>query len=75
MFNNCCKLAYIKMMATDINAQYCLYGWVSGVAQSGIFVKNKDAIWDVRGVNGIPEGWTVITESFKLIYRIYETVY
>lgn len=29
---------------------------------SGTFVKNSDATWDVTGVNGVPSGWTVITE-------------
>ena len=62
MFKNCNKLTYIKMMATDIGAQNCLYDWVNGVATEGTFVKNKDATWDVVGVNGVPDGWTVITE-------------
>ena len=30
---------------------------------TGTFVKSKDATWDVRGVNGIPEGWTVKTDG------------
>ncbi len=47
------------MLATDIYANYCLYDWVSGVASSGTFVKNKDATWNVVGVDGVPEGWTV----------------
>ena len=36
--------------------------WVNGVASSGTFVKNKDATWNVTGINGIPTGWTVVTE-------------
>ena len=36
--------------------------WVNGVASSGTFVKNVAAKWDVTGVNGIPSGWTVVTE-------------
>lgn len=62
MFWNCSNLNYIKMMATDISARYCLYYWVYAVGSSGTFVKNKDATWDVTGANGIPSGWTVITE-------------
>ena len=62
MFNRCSSLRYIKMLATDISSNYCLANWVSGVATNGTFVKNKDATWDVRGADGIPEGWTVITE-------------
>jgi hypothetical protein len=34
-------------------------GWVNGVASSGTFVKNRSASWNYRGVNGIPENWTV----------------
>lgn len=62
MFKNCSKLNYIKMLATDISASNCLANWVSGVASSGTFVKNKNATWNVTGVNGIPSGWTVKTE-------------
>ena len=36
--------------------------WVSGVASSGTFVKNSAATWNVTGVDGIPTGWTVVTE-------------
>ena len=35
--------------------------WVSGVASTGTFVKNKNATWDVIGSDGIPSGWTVQT--------------
>lgn len=74
-FNGCSSLNYIKMMATkvmkdtwsgyklvDITADnigtYCTE-WVNGVAASGTFVKNPDAAWEVRGINAIPEGWTI----------------
>ena len=59
MFNGCSNLNYIKMMATDISATNALQDWVSGVASSGTFVKNIEATWDVIGVNGVPEGWTI----------------
>ena len=37
--------------------------WVYGVAKNGTFVRNKkNTSPPVYGVNGIPEGWTVITE-------------
>ena len=62
MFHRCTKLNYIKMLATDISATSCLVNWVYLVASSGTFVKNPEATWDVVGVNGVPEGWTVITE-------------
>lgn len=61
MFFGCTSLSYIKMLATDISASSCLSNWVSGVASTGTFVKNKDANWDVTGTNGIPAGWTVQT--------------
>lgn len=59
MFEGCSKLNYIKMLAMDVSAMNCLYGWVSGVASSGTFVKNKYATWNVTGVNGVPSGWTI----------------
>ena len=59
MFQNCTKLNYIKMMATDINAQMCLENWTSGVASTGTFVMNAGATWEVYGANGIPTGWAV----------------
>ena len=66
MFDGCTKLNYIKaMFLTDPNYQsnnvYTL-NWVRGVASTGTFVKNKDATWDVTGNDGIPTGWTVVTQ-------------
>ena len=61
MFQGCSKLNYIKaMFTTTPSSSYTDY-WVSGVASSGIFVKNADATWDVIGTSGIPSGWTVQT--------------
>ena len=59
MFKGCKKLNYIKMLATDISASYCLDGWVSGVSSTGTFVKNKNATWNVLGASGVPSGWTI----------------
>lgn len=75
MFNGCSSLNYIKMLATKVMINtwsgyklidltsdnidsYCTE-WVTGVASSGTFVRNPDATWDVRGVHGIPDGWTI----------------
>ncbi len=59
MFNGCAKLNYIKaLFLTKPSASYTP-NWVEGVAEEGTFVKNPDATWDVRGVNGVPEGWTI----------------
>lgn len=63
MFRGCTNLNYIKMLATDISADYCLSDWVSGVSPTGTFVKSKDATWDVVGDDGVPSGWTVITDE------------
>ena len=61
MFINCSKLNYVKALFTDIPAEGCTNGWLSHVAETGTFVKNSAATWDVTGVNGIPYGWTVQT--------------
>lgn len=66
MFNNCTNINYIKMLATDISASNCLTNWVSSVSPTGTFVISDNAEFDpesIRGVNGIPEGWDVYTES------------
>ena len=61
MFRGCSKLNYIKaMFTTTPSSSYTNY-WVSGVASSGTFVKNKNATWNVTGTYGIPSGWTVQT--------------
>ena len=61
MFEGCSKLNYIKaMFTTTPSSSYTRY-WVSGVASSGTFVKNKNATWNVTGTSGIPSGWTVQT--------------
>ena len=66
MFDGCTKLSYIKaMFLTDPNYQsnnvYTL-NWVRDVAASGTFVKNSQATWNLTGNDGIPTGWTVVTE-------------
>lgn len=61
MFQQCSKLNYIKAMFIGYLGTAC-YAWVDGVAATGTFVKNKDATWDVTGISGVPEGWTVKTE-------------
>ena len=63
MFSSCSSLNNITMLATDISAWRCLENWVDGVASTGTFVKNSAATWNVTGVNGIPNGWTITTAS------------
>jgi hypothetical protein len=64
MFYGCENLSYIKMLANvGLNKADCLTNWTNGVNETGTFVKSKWASdWNVTGVNGIPEGWTVKTE-------------
>lgn len=59
MFEGCTKINYIKMLATDISATYCLSYWLNIVASSGTFVKNPAMTTLPTGSSGIPSGWTV----------------
>ena len=63
MFYGCTNLNYIKAMFTTTPSTNYTNRWVNGVASSGTFIKNAAASWDVSGVNGIPEGWTVETAT------------
>ena len=63
MFNGCSNLNYIKAMFITTPGTTYTNKWVSGVAQSGTFVKNSAAQWTTTGVNGVPNGWTVQTAS------------
>lgn len=60
MFFNCTSLNDIVMLATNVSASSCLYGWVYGVAPSGTFIKDASTTLPT-GYNGIPNGWTVYT--------------
>jgi hypothetical protein len=60
MFSGCTKLRYVKAMFTEIgNSQYPFRDWMTGVAESGTFVKNINATWadDAPGI--VPAGWTI----------------
>jgi hypothetical protein len=63
MFYGCTKLNYIKAMFTTAPSTSYTSNWVKGVASTGKFIKNKNATWNVTGVNGIPSGWTVISDA------------
>lgn len=59
MFWGCARLSYIKaLFQTEPSNTYTNH-WVYDVELTGTFVKSADATWDVTGVSGIPEGWTV----------------
>ena len=62
MFKDCSKLQYVKALFTTKPSEDTTKEWLSGVASSGTFVKNKNATWNVTGAHGIPEGWEVETE-------------
>lgn len=66
MFYGCSKLNYIKAMFTTTPSTSYTNNWVSKVASTGTFVKNKNATWNVTATSsnsyiGIPSGWTVQT--------------
>ena len=62
MFQGCTNLNYVKCLATDISAEWCLDNWLDGVSATGTFVKASGATWAVAGEKGIPSGWTVNAE-------------
>ena len=62
MFNRCSSLNYIKAMFTTAPDYDYTSNWVYGVASTGTFVKNAAATWNVTGNDGIPSGWTVVTQ-------------
>ncbi len=72
MFNGCSSLNYIKAMLTITPGAHLTTNWVSGVAATGVFIKNDSATWNVSGVNGVPTGWNVYTESEYEVVRHYE---
>lgn len=62
MFSYCVNLNYVKALFTDEPSESTTAEWLGGVSFTGTFVKSKNAAWDVRGISGIPEGWTIVTE-------------
>lgn len=64
MFDGCSSLNYIKALFTTTPSPSNTYtrNWVRGVAPTGTFVKSAAATWNVTGANGVPTGWTAMTE-------------
>lgn len=63
MFANCSNLDMITCLATNISATDCTKEWLSGVKESGTFIKATDmADWS-SGVNGIPNDWNVVSNN------------
>ena len=63
MFYRCSKVNHITMLATEI-VPGSLFQWVSGVANSGTFVKDPITILE-RGISGIPEKWEIYDPNDK----------
>ena len=62
MFRGCSSLNYIKALFTSTPGTGVSYEWVSGVAETGTFVKSKKATWSRNDSHGVPPGWTILTE-------------
>ena len=60
MFFNCSNLNYIKCLARNIDAENCTQYWTGRVSSTGTFVKNPLMASWTTGVDGIPNGWTVV---------------
>lgn len=61
MFYSCNNLNYVKALFTTTPGSSYTSSWLYGVPNTGTFVKNAEATWNVSGANGIPSGWTVET--------------
>ena len=62
MFNSCYYLRYIKADFIELLSG-ATNDWVKTVlVRNGTFVKHPQATWNVIGNNGVPSGWTIITE-------------
>lgn len=59
MFYGCTLLNKITCLATNISATSCTNTWVSGVSETGTFIKNQSMSSWPSGASGIPSGWTV----------------
>ena len=60
MFGSCTSLNEITCLATDVSASNCTEQWVDGVAANGTFTKASGFLGWSQGVDGIPNGWTVV---------------
>lgn len=60
MFSYCSKLSYIKAGILNGPSSDLSY-WVDGVSATGVYEKPVSSEFNERGVDGIPEGWTIKT--------------
>ena len=59
IFSGCSSLKNVTSYANNIDALYCLEGWMDGVAESGTFYNYGSASYPRSG-DGIPSGWTIV---------------
>ena len=62
MFYRCSLLSSVKAMFKNTPSDEYSDYWLYQASSTGVFIKNKDATWDVTGNSAIPSGWTVVTE-------------
>ena len=74
MFQNCSKLNTITALFTTTPTSSHTQSWVSGVASNGIFLKGRDATWNVRGTSGVPTNWDFIQDGYENDYVCIESV-
>jgi hypothetical protein len=64
MFSDCSNLKYIEAWFDSEPSYKYTNSWVQNVAKDGVFLISSNTTWnpeEYRGINGIPEGWTVET--------------
>ena len=66
MFKGCTSLNYIKCLGINGLSGHT-NDWVSNVAETGTFVKSRDAVFSI-GENGIPVGWNIVEEGEESSY-------
>lgn len=63
MFDGCSSLNSIKALFTTTPSTSYTESWLNGVAASGTFYKYTSASWTTRGVNAVPNNWTITKVS------------
>ena len=70
MFFGCTSLNYIKMLSEDVVDWHYTSNWVSNVAPIGTFIKSEKSTIEI-GSDGIPTGWTVLTNKQEELKQQY----
>lgn len=61
-FADCSQLSYVKAMFVTPPSGDDIGRWLRNVSDTGVFVKNSKATWEITGDSGIPSGWTILYE-------------